>query len=132
MALELTIMAPVILAFIALFIAYDHHDQVVGVLEGGSRDAARAASQSRSGAEVDARVQEIARQAFDQAPPSCRATQSVVLTPANYPQPDDVDVTVTLRCSVTYNDLGWPLIPGSVDVTRSFTSPKDAEIGILP
>ena len=132
MALELTILGPVLLAFIALLIAYDHHDQVSGTLESGTRDAARAASQARSPEEAADRVQQIVTSSFDQAPPSCRASQSYEITPVGFPSATTTDVTVTMSCSVSYNDLGWPLIPGSVTVKRSFTSPQDPYVGIVP
>ncbi len=146
MALELTILAPALLILLALFLAYGRHEQAIGVLEGGARDAARAASQSHSAAEVDARVQAIAEDAFGRAPKSCfdSATRGGVPTSAALQLAKDSTpgtatdptvfstYTVTLSCSVTYNDLGWPLIPGSVTLTRSFASPVDPFVGTGP
>lgn len=127
-ALELTLIAPALLAVVALVLAYGRYSQVTGIVETAARDAARAATQSRSSAEAEERVERIVRQTLANAAESCAST-------AAYDIEDDGflpggNVTVTVRCEVGYGDLGAPFGGGTKTITRSFTSPLDPYRGV--
>jgi Flp pilus assembly protein TadG len=123
LALELAVLAPALLAIIGLLFTYGRYAQVSGVLEAASRDAARAATQARSLDEARDRVDTITRETLRRAPGSCQdsATDEIV---GGVFQPG-MNVTVEVRCTVSFSDLGAWGVPGDVTVVRRFASPLD-------
>ena len=130
MALELTLLAPMLLAVVALVLAYGRYAQVSGLLDTAARDSARAATQSRSSAEARERVERIVRTTLADAAQSCADSAAYTMEadgflPGGY-------VTVTVRCRVGYGDLGVPFAGGERTLERSFTSPLDPYRGVRP
>jgi Flp pilus assembly protein TadG len=128
MALELAIVAPALLALLALILSYGRYAQVTGLLESAARDGARAATLSRSLPEAQRRLDSIVTDALKGAAPSCRKSASDDVQGTAF-QPGD-DVTVTVSCTVSYSDLGMWGAPGSTTVRRSFASPLDPYRGV--
>ena len=119
-ALEFTLVAPVLLLLVALLLACARATQVSATLDSGVRDAARAATTARDPAPRSS------------APPrSCAAPwawgtapDSLVVDPiAEFAPGRPVTITATCRYSVA--DLGLPGLPGTLSVTSSFASPLD-------
>jgi Flp pilus assembly protein TadG len=130
LALELTLIAPGFFLLLALILAYGRYASVTGLTEAAARDAARAATQSRSLNDAGDRVDRIVTETLRDAPPSCRSTGSGRIDGDGFLPGDFVTVTVT--CAVDYADLGLPGAPGSRTVTRRFTSPLDPYRGVRP
>jgi Flp pilus assembly protein TadG len=127
MAVELAVIAPLLLALIALILGYGRQAQVSGLLETAARDGARAATQARSHTEARARVAAVVADTLAAAPPSCRTSAEVsVGDPAGFAAGGTV--TVRVSCQRSFVDVGLPL-PSTV-VTRSFTSPLDPYRGV--
>jgi Flp pilus assembly protein TadG len=129
-ALELTLIAPAFFFMLALVLAYGRYAAVTGLTESAARDAARAATQSRSYDEASDRVERITTQTLRDAPPSCRSTGKGRLDGTNFAPGDFITVVVT--CDLDYSDLGLPGAPGSQQITRQFTSPLDPYRGVRP
>lgn len=128
LAVELSIVMPLLLLLLALLYGYGRAAQVNGTLEAGTRDAARAASQARSAA--DAR--DVARAAVES---SLTVSGQTCLDSLDVSLRNDVfqagfPVTVDATCTYSLDDLGLPGIPGEITVTSSFTSPVDPNRGI--
>lgn len=119
-ALEFTLVAPALLLLLAFLLACARYTSAGATLDAGVRDAARAATTSRSAAEAQQRATAVVRAAV--APGAC--ADSLVVDPlpqflAGRP------VTVTARCTVPVGDLGLPGMPGHLTVTSAFSSPLD-------
>lgn len=128
-ALEFTILAPALLALLALFVAFDRYGQVTGLLESAARDGARAATQARSAEEANRRVDAVVTDDLGQTPSSCANTGSGTVEDSGAFLPGSL-ITVTVTCTVDYADLGVPGLPGSHTITRSFVSPLDPYRGV--
>lgn len=127
MALELAIVAPALLAMFALILSYGRYAQVTGLVETAARDGARAATQSRSLAEAQQRLNTVVTYTLRGTVASCRDSATDRID-GDF-QPGD-DVTVTVTCTVDYADLGMWGVPGQTTVRRSFVSPLDPYRGV--
>lgn len=119
MAVELVLMAPVLVAFLLLVIAAGRFVAVRGEIESASRDAARAASLERTLGAAAGAAGSTARAALDGRwncnAPSFGGTRWVA----------GGTVTVTLTCRVSYSGLGLIGLPGSATVTGDSSAPLD-------
>ncbi|MEZ0165124.1 TadE/TadG family type IV pilus assembly protein [Kineococcus sp. LSe6-4] len=119
-ALEFTLLAPALLLLVAFLLVCARFTAAGASLDAGVRDAARAATTSRSAAEAQQRAAAVVHAAV--GPGAC--ADSLVVEPlpeftAGRP------VTVTARCTVPVGDLGVPGVPGRLTVTSAFSSPLD-------
>lgn len=128
LAVELAVVAPALLALLALVLSYGRFGQVTALLEAAARDGARAASQARSVDDAQERVSDIVETAVEAAPASCRDTAVGVVVGGVF-EPGD-NVTVEVQCTVTFSDLGAWGTPGSTTVVRRFASPLDPNRGV--
>jgi Flp pilus assembly protein TadG len=128
MALELAILAPVLIVLIMLLVLYGRLSQVQGLVEATARDGARASTQSRSYDEAFLRVSEIRDDLAGRAPASCADNADYTIEPPVF-EPGAA-VTVVVTCTVSFSDLGVPGAPGTVDIERSFTSVLDPYRGL--
>lgn len=133
MALELTIIAPILLMIFFLFLAFGRYGQVSSLVEQAARDSARTATQTRSETEMAMAVEQVRDEATGQLPASCANTlqESVSFDGAAGVESFSrgAFVTVTYSCTVDYSDLmlpGW----GSHEITKSFTSRLDPNRGV--
>ncbi len=107
MAVEVVILAPVLMMFALLVVAGGRYVAVQGDIEAAARDAARAASlESTRGA-----AEQAARSAIAASLDGSHCTVGY-----NAAWEPDGSVRVTLRCQVPYDDLGLLGLPGSVTV----------------
>jgi Flp pilus assembly protein TadG len=130
MALELAVVAPALLGVLALVLSFGRFASVSGQLEAASRDGARAATQSRSLTDAQARVDDITTDTLARAPRSCRETAQGEVVSGEF-EPGQ-NVTVEVRCTVSFSDLGAWGVPGTTTVVRRFSSPLDPNRGVLP
>ena len=127
LAVELAFIAPIFLVLLSLVYAYGRVAQVNGTLEAATRDAARAASQSRTVEDADERVRSTISGALGTGAPACQQTLEagvVGLFQAGVP------VRVKAVCEYALDDLGLPGIPGTVTVSSTFSSPIDPNRGV--
>lgn len=118
MAVEVVLLAPLLVAFMLLVLAFGRFVAVRGEIEAASRDAARAASLERDAG----------------------AAQAAATAAADLQVPDSADcggaevggnfaaggtVTVTLRCNVDLSDLGLIGLGGSTEFVAESAAPID-------
>ncbi|MEU4291940.1 TadE/TadG family type IV pilus assembly protein [Kribbella sp. NPDC026596] len=127
LALELAILAPVLLVLFMFLLACGRYFQTSSLLESAARDGARAASQSRSLAEAQGRVDEAVTTTMSQAVKSCQESASGTITTAfTAGAPLSVEVT----CTINYRDLGLLGLGGDTTITKRFTSSLDPYRGV--
>jgi Flp pilus assembly protein TadG len=125
-ALELVVLAPVILFLLGFVIAAGRTSIAQGAVDAAARDAARQASISLTPAAAQAAAQASARAALSQDGLDCNP-QVFVDTSQFIPQKvgHPASVTATVKCRVPLSDLVIPGMPGSRLLTFQFTSPLD-------
>lgn len=119
MAVEVVLLTPVLMLFVMLVVVGGRYVSVHGDVEAASRDAARAASMTRSYGEAQLAAASVADWGLDDDT-SC--------TPADISGSDFTEggmVRVTLGCVVSYDDLGLIGVPGSTTITVTSTAPLD-------
>ena len=125
-ALELLILAPVIMFLIGLVIAAGRTSIAQGAVDAAARAAARQASIALSPAAAEQAATSSARAALRADGLQCQPVVRLNLargfaTPLGEP----AQVSATVTCTVRLSDLLVPGIPGSRRMTASFTSPLD-------
>lgn len=129
-ALELAILAPALIGLISLTIGFGRYNSVTGNIESITQDAARAATQTRSYDDAMAAATQIVDDGRSRVPSSCQSTLKLdSITPAQFAR--GAMVTVTVSCTVKFDDLAIPGAPGSTTIARSFTSPLDLYNGVV-
>jgi Flp pilus assembly protein TadG len=118
MAVEVVLLAPVMMAFMMLVVAGGRYVAVRGDIEAASRDAVRAASLERSEAAAAATAVETA----DAALQDTGRCQNAELG-GNFASGGII--TVTLTCEVSYDGLGLIGLPGSKTVAITSSAPID-------
>jgi Flp pilus assembly protein TadG len=125
-ALELVILAPVLLALLALVIAAGRVSIAQGSVNAAARDAARQASLSLTPAAAQAAGQVSARTALRQDGLSCSPVVLINVSQFATTRPGEpAAVTATVRCTISMSDLALPGLPGSARLQAEFTSPLD-------
>ncbi|MFD7159929.1 TadE/TadG family type IV pilus assembly protein [Kribbella sp. NPDC059898] len=127
MALEMVILAPVLLALFMFLLACGRYFQTSSLLESAARDGARGASQSRSVQEAQSRVDEAVSTTMGQAVKSCKETASGSIT-TGFVAGSPLSVEVT--CTINYRDLGLLGLGGDTKITKRFTSSLDPYRGV--
>jgi Flp pilus assembly protein TadG len=127
-ALELVILAPVVLLLICMVIAAGRIAIAQGSVDAAARDAARQASISRSpeAAIIAARASalaELAGEHLDCAPLYVGLPNVYGKFGTRLGQP--ASVTATVRCTVSLSGLVLPGLPGTDPLQATFTSPLD-------
>jgi Flp pilus assembly protein TadG len=118
MAVEMVLLAPVMVAFLLLVVAFGRYVAVRGEVEAASRDAVRAASLERSsGAAAGAAIQTASASLAGRW--HCGAPQLGGDFVAGG------TITVRLECSVPFSGLGLLGLPGSVSVHGESAAPLD-------
>lgn len=125
-ALELVVLAPVILFLLGFVIAAGRTSIAQGAVDAAARDAARQASISLTPGAAEAAAQASARDALSQDGLDCNP-QVLVSTSGFSPQSvgQPGSVTAIVKCRVPLSDLVVPGLPGSKLLTFQFTSPLD-------
>jgi len=128
MALELVLLAPVIVLVVWLFGVYALRLAVAnGDVEAAARDAARSASIARTAATARQAAATSAAMSLAGSRRVCASVQVAVST-ANFEAGGTV--TVTVACAIRRNQLA-PLGPGGVkDIRQTYTAPVDPYRGL--
>jgi Flp pilus assembly protein TadG len=124
-ALELVILAPVLLGLLGLVIAAGRTTIAQGAVDAAARDAARQASISLTPAAAQATGQASAQAALQSDGLDC--VPVVVIDTSQFAtlpgQP--AAVTATVSCTVPLANLALPGLPGNARLRATFTSPLD-------
>lgn len=124
-ALELVVLAPVILFLLGLLIAAGRTSIAQGSVNAAARDAARQASISRTPAAAQAAALASARAALGQDAIDCAPVVTVNTSGFGIPVGLPAQVTAHVTCRVSLSDLLVPGMPGGRTLTATFTSPLD-------
>jgi Flp pilus assembly protein TadG len=125
-ALELVILAPVLLGLLGLVIAAGRTSIAQGSVDAAARDAARQASISLTPAAAQVTGQASAHAALQGDGLDC--TPVVVINTSAFssvPPGQPATVTATVSCTVSLANLALPGLPGSARLRASFASPLD-------
>ncbi len=124
-ALELVVLAPVILFLLGLVIAAGRTSIAQGSVDAAARDAARQASISLTPGAALAAAQSSARAALSQDGLDCNPVVHVDTSQFGVQVGLPATVTATVWCRVPLSDLVVPGMPGSRLLKYQFTSPLD-------
>lgn len=129
-ALELVVLAPVLLALIALVIAAGRVSIAQSSVDGAARDAARQASIALTPAAAQATGRASAEESLASDGLNCISVAVYVRTGGSdsgfgLPAGTPATVSATVRCKVPLSDLSLPGMPGSHWLTSTFYSPLD-------
>ncbi|MBO0833018.1 MAG: pilus assembly protein [Actinobacteria bacterium] len=125
-ALELVVLAPILLGLLGLVIAAGRTAVAEGSVAAAARDAARQASISLSPAAAQANGQASAEAALRQDGIHCHPV--VVIDTSQFtsvPVGQPASVTAAVSCTVPLANLALPGLPGTARLRASFTSPLD-------
>ncbi len=125
-AVEMAFAVPALLLVFGLIFAYGRVAQVNGTLEAGTRDAARAATISRSYDEAVQRANAAVREAMAGSP-DCLGSLSVSVS-RNFEAGEPI--TVDSTCTYSLADIGLPGGLGRVTPHSTFTSMLDPNRGV--
>lgn len=106
MAVEVVILAPILMMFVLLVVAGGRYVSVEGDIQATARDAARAAALQDTRGEAEQAARSIISGSLDCDP----------AVGFNADWRPDGSVSVTLRCQVPYDDLGLLGLPGHVTI----------------
>ncbi len=124
-ALELVILAPVILFLLGLVIAAGRTSVAQGSVAAAARDAARQASISLTPGAAQTAALSSARAALNQDGLNCDPVVTVNVTGFGVPVGEPATVQATVTCRVSLSNLVVPGMPGSKTLNATFTSPLD-------
>lgn len=125
-ALELVILAPILLALLSLVIAAGRTTVAQGSVDAAARDAARQASIALTPAAAQTAGLVSARAALRQDGLDCSPT--VVIDTSQFtsvPVGLPAAVTAVVSCAVPLANLALPGLPGAAHLSARFTSPLD-------
>lgn len=121
-SIEAVLVVPVIVLLLGVMTAGFRLWQARADLNQVAGAAARAASQSRSGAEARQRLHTV----VESNPLPCQdPTITSDLRGFQGPVGTDAQVTVAISCRIEFADLAVPLIPGSTRVSATGSAPLD-------
>ncbi len=125
-ALELVVLAPVLLALLGLVIAAGRTTVAQGSVDAAARDAARQASLALSPAAAQDAGQASARAALARDGLDCTSLTVLVDTSQfGYPVGQPAAVRAQVYCTVPLSDLALPGLPGATTLSGGFSSPLD-------
>jgi Flp pilus assembly protein TadG len=124
-ALELVVLAPVILFLLGLVIAAGRTSIAREAVDAAARDAARQASIALTPGTAKTAALASAQVALSQDGLDCRPLVTVDTSGFGLPAGTPASVTATVRCRVPLSDLVVPGLPGSRLLISTFTSPLD-------
>jgi hypothetical protein len=124
-ALELVILAPIIVFLIGFVIAAGRTSIAQGSVAAAAREAARQASIRLSASEAQQVAESTARAALSGDGLHCNPTVTLNLTGFDVPIGRPAHVSATVTCTVPLSDLLVPGMPGSRTLRATFTSPLD-------
>ncbi len=123
--LEMAILAPGLLALLAVVMGVGRTQHAHQAVESAARDAARQASIARDPATATAQATSSAQTALNREGLRCSPAVTVNAAGLNRTVGTPATVTATVTCQLPLSDLLLPGLPGSVRVDGRFSSPVD-------
>lgn len=120
---ELVLLVPAIVLAVLLVVAVGRVEQARLQVTGAARDAARAASLTRSVPAAQVAAQTSAEVALSAESVSCAGGPTISLDGTQFEPGGVVDVTVT--CTARLGDLGFPSMPTTKTLTATASSPLE-------
>lgn len=124
-ALELVILAPILLGLLALVIAAGRTAIAQSAVNAAARDAARQASISLTPTAAQAAAEASARAVLRSDGLDCVPAVVTDTSQFGIPPGHPAAVAATVSCTVALADLAIPGIPGTLRLRAIFTSPLD-------
>lgn len=129
LAIEYVITAPLVLLVFALIFAYARVSQLEGLLDAGTRDAARTVTQLPDLSQAQPVARRVVADELGKGAGGCSKDNVTVAVsavtpdghPDNAPQPGDT-VTVTATCGYSLSDLGLPVPMPQMTARSQFSS----------
>ena len=118
MAVEIVVLVPLLMLLLMLVVAFGRHVSAEGQTQAAAREAVRAATLTRTA--DDARV--AAQDALDATVPDTLTCEPVVLDGAFVA---GGTLTVSVRCAVSYANLGALGLLGATTITATSSAPLD-------
>ena len=130
LAAELAVVIPVLILMLGMIIAGGRLWFARTTVVEAAQTAARAASLERSAGQASSAGREAGARSMSTAGLNC-ATSSISVDTAAFGVPVGVPATVsaTVHCTVRLADLGFPLLPGSTDLTGRASTALDTYRG---
>lgn len=122
MAVEIVILAPVMMLFVLLIVMFGRYVAVRGDVDAAARDAVRAASLETTRAQGAAAASAVVAQSLDSQSRSEERHCSTTLLPG---WGAGETITVRVRCKVSYEGLGLLGVPGSTEMVSESSAPLD-------
>jgi Flp pilus assembly protein TadG len=124
-ALELVVLAPILLGLLGLVIAAGRTTIAQGSVDAAARDAARQASIELTAAAAQAAGTASARTALRQDGLDCTPVVAIDTSQFGTPPGQPATVSAAVSCLVSLASLALPGLPGSATLQARFTSPLD-------
>lgn len=124
-ALELVVLAPILLGLLGLVIAAGRTTIAQGSVDAAARDAARQASIELTAAAAQAAGTASAQAALREDGLDCTPVVTIDSTQFGTPPGGAATVSATVTCLVSLASLAVPGLPGSATLQATFTSPLD-------
>ena len=129
-AIEYVIITPMLLLVFGLIYVFGRIADVGGVLDAGTRDAARVASAAPDPAQAQQAARDAVVAAVGRGSQECLRTLTVTLTrdvrqDQQAARGTMTTITVRSRCTYPISDAGLPGAPGSLTVHSTFSSVID-------
>jgi hypothetical protein len=122
LSIEYVFFTPMVFLVFALIYVYARVAQVNGVLDTGTRDAVRVATQAFSYGDAQRAADKVVRGEVGTGSQECLDTLQVAVSPNFRP---GQTITVTASCSYPISDAGLPGAPGTLHVNAQFSSVLD-------
>jgi hypothetical protein len=119
LAIEYVILTPMIFFVFAMIYVFARMAEVNGVLDAGTRDAARVASEASNGQQAQDLALQTIKQEINGRSSTCAHTLKV--DPITNFAPGQT-ITVKAQCDYPVSDAGLPGAPGSVTVHSQFST----------
>ncbi|MHA4818794.1 TadE/TadG family type IV pilus assembly protein [Streptomyces aculeolatus] len=125
-AVETAILAPALLALVGLMVAFGRVSIADSSVDSAARSAARAASLARTAGDAEADALTAARASLTGSGIHC-STLDISVDTSGFATAvgEHATVTAEVSCTASLADISVPGLPGSTQLSASFTSPLD-------
>lgn len=126
-SVELALWATPVAIVLALLLGAGRVVMAGGQVEQAAADAARTASIARTAGAAQSEAQDAASDSLAATGPACAGGGTVTVDVSEFSTPPGVPahVSVTVTCTVTFDELGIPLLAGTRTLSATAVSPLD-------
>lgn len=126
-SVELALWAAPVAVVLAMLLGAGRVVMAGGQVEQAAADAARTASIARTAGEALSQAQDTATDSLAATGPACLGGGTVAVDVSEFGTPPGLpaQVSVTVTCTVTFDELGIPLLAGTRTLSATAVSPLD-------